>query len=441
MAAGGGTKAIIAALVANMGIAITKFIAFIITGSSAMMAESVHSLADTGNQALLLLGGRRAAREPSPAHPFGYGRERYFWAFVVSIILFSLGSLFALYEAFHKIEHPEPLESPGFAIGVLIVSIVLETFSFRTAIHEARPHKGTSSWVHYIRRSKSPELPVVLLEDLGALCGLVFALVAVIIATVTHNGVWDGIGSLVIGILLGIIAIVLAVEMKSLLIGEAASPEQEGRIRELIESGESVTSLIWLRTQHLGPDELLVAAKVEFDPGLDMTGLARAIDDIEARCARPSPSPSTSSSSPTYGRPAPRRRDTAGGSRTVARVADDGIRQQLEVLGRYIRDQRQQAQLSLRELAARTNVSNPYLSQIERGLHEPSVRVLKAIAGALNVSLETLLGAAGLVGPAPDDLPDTEAAIRRDPRLTDEQRASLLAVYRSYMGPPHPAGR
>jgi cation diffusion facilitator family transporter len=272
-----------AALLANLGIAVTKFVAFALTGSSAMLAESVHSVADTGNQMLLMLGGKRAARQPTAVHPFGHGRERYFWAFVVAIILFSLGSLFAIYEAVHKIQHPEPIESPGFALGTLAIAIVLESLSFRTAVVEARPRKGTASWAGFIRTSKSPELPVVLLEDAGALAGLAFALIAVIIAVVTHNGIWDGLGSLVIGLLLGAIAVVLAVEMKSLLIGEAASPEQEHRIRELIESGDLVNSLIWLRTEHLGPDELLVAAKVEFDQSLDMPGLARAIDAVEAR--------------------------------------------------------------------------------------------------------------------------------------------------------------
>jgi cation diffusion facilitator family transporter len=283
MSAGGSNKAIFAALAANLGIAVTKFGAFLITGSTSMLAESVHSLADTGNQLLLILGGKRAAREPTPAHPFGHGRERYFWSFVVAIILFSLGSLFAIYEAVHKIQHPEPLDSPSIAIGTLIIAIALESYSFRTAVIEARPHKRQSSWPAYIRNSKSPELPVVLLEDTGALIGLAFALIAVSVCAVTGNGVWDGVGSLIIGLLLGVIAIVLAIEMKSLLIGETASPEQEAQIRRLIETADPVRSLIWLRTQHLGPDELLVAAKVEFDLTLDMAGLARAIDEVEAR--------------------------------------------------------------------------------------------------------------------------------------------------------------
>jgi cation diffusion facilitator family transporter len=283
MAAGGSNKAIMAALLANLGIAVTKFVAFLLTGSTSMLAESVHSLADTGNQGLLILGGKRGAREPTPSHPFGHGRERYFWAFVVAIILFSLGSLFAVYEAVHKIQHPEPIGSPLIALGTLAIGIALEAFSFRTAIVEANHVKAPgTSWMDFIRKSKSPELPVVLLEDAGAMAGLVFAFVAVSVAAVTGDGVWDGVGSLVIGLLLGVIAVVLAIEMKGLLIGETATPEQEERLRRLIESGEDVTSLIWLRTQHLGPDELLVAAKVEFDPTLDMAGLARAIDAVEA---------------------------------------------------------------------------------------------------------------------------------------------------------------
>jgi cation diffusion facilitator family transporter len=283
MAAAGSNKAIFAALFANLGIAITKFGSFLLTGSTAMLAESVHSLADTGNQGLLILGGKRAAREPTPAHPFGHGRERYFWAFVVSIILFSLGSLFAIYEGVHKLQHIEPLESPAYAIGTLTIGIVLEFFSFRTAIVEAIPHKGRASWMDYIRNSRSPELPVVLLEDAGAMIGLVLALAAVVTAAVTGNGVWDGIGSLAIGFLLGVIAIVLAIEMKSLLIGETASSEQEELMRRLMVESKHVRGLIWLRTQHLGPDELLVAAKLEFDASLDMLGLARAINGVEAR--------------------------------------------------------------------------------------------------------------------------------------------------------------
>jgi len=283
MSTGGSKRAIIAAMVANFGIAVAKFAGFLFTMSSSLLAESIHSLADTGNQVLLLLGGKRASKSPTRLHQFGFGRERYFWAFVVSIILFSLGSMFAIYEGVEKVLHPHPLDSPSWAIGILVFSILLETNSFRTAIVEARHVKGKSSWSSYIRRSKSPELPVVLLEDTGALFGLVFALIAVCVAATTGNGVWDGVGSITIGALLGVIAIVLAAEMKSLLIGESATPEDERAIEAAIVSAPSVQRLISLRTEHIGPEDILVAAKVEFDQSLTMTDLAGIIDETEAR--------------------------------------------------------------------------------------------------------------------------------------------------------------
>lgn len=282
MSTGGSKRAILAALLANLGIAIAKFVGFVFTMSSSMLAESVHSMADTGNQVLLLLGGKRAGRAPTPHHQFGFGRERYFWAFVVSIVLFTLGSAFAVFEGIEKILHPHQLESPGWAIGILSVALVLEAFSFRTAVHEARPHKGRSTWTRYIRHSKSPELPVVLLEDTGALIGLVIALTAVIVDTVTGNAIWDGIGTLSIGVLLGIIAIVLCVEMKSLLIGEAASPAHEEAIRSVIARNPDVVTLINLRTEHIGPEDILVAAKVQFAGDLTMSRLATVIDSVEA---------------------------------------------------------------------------------------------------------------------------------------------------------------
>lgn len=282
MSTGGSKRAILAALLANLGIAIAKFIGFAFTMSSSMLAEGVHSVADTGNQVLLLLGGKRASRAPTSAHQFGFGRERFFWAFVVSIVLFTLGSAFAVFEGIEKILHPHQLESPGWAIGILSVALVLESLSFRTAVHEARPAKGSGSWFRYIRHSKSPEIPVVLLEDAGALIGLVIALTAVILDTVTGNAVWDGIGTLSIGLLLGIIAIVLCVEMKSLLIGESASSTHEAAIREAIEQHPNVERLINMRTEHIGPDDILVATKLQFTGDLTMTELAAIINAIEA---------------------------------------------------------------------------------------------------------------------------------------------------------------
>lgn len=283
MSAGGGPKAIVAALAANLGIAAAKLVAFAVTGSTAMLAEGVHSLADSGNQVLLLVGGRRARRVADESHPFGYGRDRYFYAFVVALVLFSLGSLFALYEGVQKVRHPHELETPSVAIGVLLVALVLEGLSLRTAVREARPLRGDASWVAFIRRAKAPELPVLLLEDAAALVGLVLALLGVGAALVFDEPRFDGVGSLAIGVLLGVVAIVLAVETKSLLLGEAATPEVVASIRVALSAGPEVTRLIHLRTLHLGPEELLVAAKVELDRGLDVPGVASAIDVVEAR--------------------------------------------------------------------------------------------------------------------------------------------------------------
>ena len=282
MAASGGTKAILAALFANAGIAIAKFVAFVFTGASSMLAEAIHSVADASNQALLLLGGRLARREATPEHSFGYGRERYFWSFVVALVLFTLGSLFAVYEGINKIRHPHEIKSAVWAFSVLIVGIVLESFSMRTAVVESNRVRGKSSWIHFVRHSRTPELPVVLLEDLGALVGLVLALAALTVAEIFDMPVWDGIGTLSIGVLLGLIAVVLAVEMRSLLLGESAKTTVVKKIREAIESTDGVQHLIHLRTQHIGPDELLVAAKVHFDPNYTMTETAEAIDRIEA---------------------------------------------------------------------------------------------------------------------------------------------------------------
>ena len=284
MAGGGhGTKAVVAALMANAGIAVAKFVGFVITGSASMLAESIHSVADSGNQALLLLGGKRARRAADDEHPFGYGRERYFWAFVVALVLFSLGGAFAIFEGIEKIRHPHELESVRVAIGILLFALVLESWSFRTAIHEARPIKGDASWWQFIRRSKNPELPVVVLEDFGALIGLIFALVAVTTAHLTDDAIYDGIGTLLIGILLTAIAVVLAIEMKSLLIGESATAKVQEEIRAGITGDPEVERLIHLRTQHIGPEELLIGAKVSFADDLAVAELAGAVDRLEAR--------------------------------------------------------------------------------------------------------------------------------------------------------------
>jgi cation diffusion facilitator family transporter len=283
VSAGGGTKAIIAALAANLAIAVAKFVAFLITTSSSMLAESIHSLADSGNQVLLLVGGKRAARNRTPEHPFGYGRERYFYAFVVAVVLFTIGSLFSLYEGWHKIHDPHPVQTPVVAFGVLIFAIIAESFSFRTAIKESNTVRGDQSWVQFIRRSKSPELPVIVLEDLGALVGLVLALIGVAMAVITGDGVWDGIGTLAIGVLLAIIAVILAIETKSLLIGEGAGPEIEKQILGALESTPEVARVIHMRTLHLGPEEILVAAKIAVDHDDTATEVARGINEAEQR--------------------------------------------------------------------------------------------------------------------------------------------------------------
>jgi cation diffusion facilitator family transporter len=282
----GGTKAIVAALVANIGIAVTKFIAFLLTQSSSMLAESIHSVADSGNQGLLLVGGRRAKRGATALHPFGYGRERYLYAFIVSIVLFNLGGLFALYEAYHKWEHPEPItEWQWVPVTVLVVAIAMESYSLRTAVVESNRERRGASWVEFVRRAKAPELPVVLLEDLGALLGLVFALFGVTLTLTTDDGRWDAAGTAMIGVLLVAIAAVLAVEMRSLLLGEAATPEAVRRIDAALvgEAGSGVDSVIHLRTQHLGPDELLVAAKIAVDVADTAADICRAIDAAEER--------------------------------------------------------------------------------------------------------------------------------------------------------------
>lgn len=283
MSSGHGKRAILAAFFANLGIAASKFVAFLFTGSAAMLAESVHSAADTGNQGLLLLGGRRARRAATPEHQFGYGSERYFWAFVVAVVLFTLGAAFAVADGIEKIRRPHELESPEWAIGVLIVAVVLESFSFRTAMREARAlrPRGTSLW-QYIRRSKAPEVPVVLLEDLAALLGLVFALTAVLLSTVTGDAIYDGYGTLAIGMLLAVVAVVLAVEMKSLLIGESASRAMSKKISLAMQAHPDVERLIHMRTLHVGPEEVLVAAKLEFKPTLSITRLADTVNEVEA---------------------------------------------------------------------------------------------------------------------------------------------------------------
>jgi cation diffusion facilitator family transporter len=278
----GSTRAIIAALLANAGIAVAKFVGFVITGSSSMLAEAVHSVADTSNQGLLLWGQREANKEADTLHQFGYGRSRYFYSFVVALVLFSLGAAFALYEGYEKIVHPHGLTSPLVAIAILVVAICLESYSFRTAMVESRPLKGSGSWWRFIRTSRNPELPVVLLEDSGALTGLFLALVGVGLTMLTGNPVWDGVGTLCIGVLLAVIAVILMVEMHSALIGEGATPQEGQAIRAALEQTPNVDRLIHLRTQYMGPDDMLVGAKIAISPETDLATVAATIDAAEA---------------------------------------------------------------------------------------------------------------------------------------------------------------
>ena len=278
----GSRKAIIAAFFANLGIAVAKFVGFLLTGSAGLLAEAGHSIADTGNQGLLMLGGRRGKRPADAAHPFGYGPERYFWSFVVALVLFSMGGLFALYEGIQKVLHPHAIESAGIAYVILGLSILLESFSLRTAVKEANHVRGHRTWWEFIRTAKAPELPVVLLEDFGAEIGLACALIGLTLAEVTGNARWDAVGSIAIGMLLICIAMVLAVEMKGLLIGEAASDDDLEALIGSINDTDEVNTLIHLRTMHLSPDQLLVAAKVDYHHDLTVAELAAAIDRTEA---------------------------------------------------------------------------------------------------------------------------------------------------------------
>jgi cation diffusion facilitator family transporter len=281
MSASGGNKAIVAALLANAGIAVTKFIAFLVSGSSSMLAESVHSLADSGNQGLLLLGGRQAKKQADAEHPFGYGRERYVYAFVVSIILFSVGGMFSLYEGINKLQDPHALEQAWLPITVLLIAIVLESFSLRTAVRESNLVRGKQSWIAFVRHAKAPELPVVLLEDVAALLGLGLALFGVGLTIITGDSLWDAVGTIAIGILLIIVAIILGIETKSLLVGEGATVKQRNLIRDAINAHPDVRSLIHMKTLYLGPEELMVAAKIDFGTHARLVDVAASIDSVE----------------------------------------------------------------------------------------------------------------------------------------------------------------
>lgn len=279
----GSKRAIIAAFLANLGIALSKFAVFAITGAASMLAEAIHSLADTGNQGLLMLGGKRSRRPADEEHPFGYGTLRYFWAFVVALVLFSVGGLFAIYEGVEKLIHPHEISGPGWAIGVLLVSAGLESFSLRTALHESKAGREGRSILQFVRRTKIPELAIVVLEDIGALLGLVFALAGVVLAEVLDQPRFDAAGSLAIGVLLVTIAIVLAIEMASLLVGESAAPEMIEQIRSILDAHPGVDRVIALRTQHLGPDDVMINAKLEFESTMTAPRVSAVINELESQ--------------------------------------------------------------------------------------------------------------------------------------------------------------
>ena len=282
MSSEGGMRAVVAALMANVGIAISKFVAFAFTGSSSMLTEAIHSLADSGNQVLLLIGSKRSKKGADSRHNFGYGRRRFVYGFVVAVVLFLVGGLFSLYEGLHKIQHPEEVKDAWIAFLVLGVAIVLEGFSFRTAIKEAKHSKGNRSYARFLRDARQPELPVILLEDAGALVGLVLAMLGVTMAVVTGNGQWDGVGAMGVGVLLVIIAVFLAMEMSAMLVGEAALPEEVDAIRAALEGSDGVLRVIHLRTLHVGPDELLVGAKIAVVHSDTGAQIAADIDAAEA---------------------------------------------------------------------------------------------------------------------------------------------------------------
>ena len=283
-------RTILYALGANLAIAAAKTAAAIFTGSSAMLAEAIHSYADSGNQGLLLWGMRQAKRPPSPDYPLGWGKAVFFWSFIVALVLFSLGGIFSLYEGWHKLQHPEPIDSWRWVpIVVLLLAIGLESYSFRTAIHESNEVRGTLGWTQFVRRAKAPELPVVLLEDFAALIGLVLALLGVGLTLITDDGTWDGLGTIAIGLLLVCVAVVLAIETKSLLLGEAATPDAVRRIEDALVADPSVRRVIHMKTLHLGPEELLVAAKIAVAPTDSAADVAAAIDAAEARVREAEP--------------------------------------------------------------------------------------------------------------------------------------------------------
>lgn len=281
-------KSILFALGANFSIAIAKFIAAALTASGAMLAEAIHSLADTGNQLLLLLGLKRAKRPPTPDYPLGFGKAIYFWSFLVALILFSIGGLFSVYEGVHKLQHPEPVKSPWIAIGVLVFAIAAEAVSMWGCLREVNKVRAGRSLWRWFRESRQSELLVIFGEDLAALLGLVFALVAVSLTMLSGNPVYDAVGTVGIGVLLIVIAVLIGVEVKSLLIGQGVEPLTDREMREFLSARQEVAELLNLLTMQLG-DRVMVALKARMAPAASADAMIDAINLVEADFRRQFP--------------------------------------------------------------------------------------------------------------------------------------------------------
>jgi len=281
--------AVLVALAANLAVAAAKLGAFLITRSSALLAESLHSLADSANEILLLVGARRSSRPADRRHPFGHARFRYVYAFLVSLTVFWIGGVFAVVEGIAHLASSEPIEDPRWAFGVLAIGALLDGWSLRTTLRSGRSAKGLMSWRQLVRVTKAPELIVIFLEDLGALIGISIAAIGVGLATITGVVVWDAIASIAIGLLLMAIGLVVNRETQSLLLGESATAEMETRIRDAIATTAGIDGVVNLRTIHLGPDDLVIAAAITVDGATDATAIAKSIVDAEAsvRAAMP----------------------------------------------------------------------------------------------------------------------------------------------------------
>jgi len=284
MAGANSTKAVLYALGANGAIAVSKYVAAAITGSGSMLAEAVHSTADCGNQALLLFGLKRAKRPPSDDYPLGYGKEIYFWSFIVAIMLFSVGGLFSLYEGWHKLNHPEPLSYPLLALGVLLFGIVAESFSTWGCLREVNKVRGSRTVWQWFRTSRHAELVVILGEDIAALLGLTFAFVAVLLAWVTGNPMWDAVGGIAIGVLLIVVAVLVGVEVKQLLVGQGVEAPIREEMMAFLAAQPGVEKVLKLLTLHMGAD-VMVAVKARMRPQAGADALVEAVNRTEAAFA------------------------------------------------------------------------------------------------------------------------------------------------------------